>query len=92
MAAVSGVVAGDPVVVPFLVTEGVVGFPPKLNNPPSDARAVSSNGTPVLIVPRLAFAASGESDSCGIPSLARIYGSVGSAPPSNFIWSLVSPA
>ena len=85
MAAVSGVGAGDPVVVPALVLLN----PNKL---PSELIAVSSIGTPVLIVPKLAFAASGESVSCGIPSLARIYGSVGSAPPSNRIWSLVNPA
>ena len=92
MAAVSGVGVGDPVVVPVVVTEGVVGFPPKLNKLPSDDKAVSNNGTPVLIVPKLALAASGESNSCGIPNLARIYGSVGSAPPSSLIWSLVNPA
>ena len=82
MAAVSGVGTGDPVVVPVLVTDGVVAFPPKLNKLPSTFNAVSTSGIPVLIVPSAGVANSVDPGNCGRPNRARIYGSVGSAPPS----------
>ena len=52
----------------------------ELVKPPMIPNAESIAGTPVLMVPRPPVAYNVDPGNCGSPSLARIYGSVGSAP------------
>ena len=76
---------GAPVVVPVAVTVVLVGGENKLDNDFAKllipVSALSINGTPVGCNVAKPPAFNVESGNCGIPSRARIYGSVGSAPP-----------